>query len=224
MWAGLSVLAIIFCCASQAAGGQTAAPSAQVTPPSPPPATQGEAAAEWSFSAAVYVYQVADDRNYAQPTFTADRDWLHLEARYNYEDLETGSLWMGYNLGGGEKVTWDLTPMLGGVFGNTSAVAPAYKGSLEWSRLEFSSEGEYVFDANDSSENFFYNWSELTLAPGEWWRIGLVTQRTRVHATDRDIQRGLIVGFAYRELDSAIYLFNPDDSRPHVVVAVTVGF
>ena len=223
MWAVLSVLAIIFCGASQAAGGQTVAPSAQVTPPSPPPATQGEAA-EWSFSAAIYVYQVHDDRNYAQPTFTADRDWLHLEARYNYEDLETGSLWMGYNLGGGEQVTWDLTPMLGGVFGNTSAVAPAYKGSLQWSRLEFSSEGEYVFDADDSSENFFYNWSELTLAPVEWWRIGLVTQRTRVRATDRDIQRGLIVGFAYRELDSAIYLFNPDDSKPHVVVAVTVGF
>jgi hypothetical protein len=224
VWAALSVLAIVFCCASRAAGGQTVVTSAQVTPPSPPQATQSEAAAEWSFSAAVYVYQVPDDRNYAQPTLTADRDWLHLEARYNYEDLETGSLWMGYNLGGGEKVTWDLTPMLGGVFGNTSAVAPAYKGSLQWSRLEFSSEGEYVFDANDSSENFFYNWSELTLAPVEWWRIGLVTQRTRVHATDRDIQRGLIVGFAYRELDSAIYLFNPDDTKPLVVVAVTVGF
>ncbi len=167
---------------------------------------------------------MADDRNYAQPTFTVDRDWLHLEARYNYEDLETGSLWMGYNLGGGETVTWELTPMLGGVFGNTSAVAPAYKGSLQWSRLEFSSEGEYMFDANDSSDNFFYNWSELAVAPLEWWRIGLVTQRTRVHATDREIQRGLLVGFAYRELDSAIYLFNPDDSKPLVVVAVTVGF
>jgi hypothetical protein len=133
-------------------------------------------------------------------------------------------LWIGYNLAGGEKVTWDLTPMFGGVFGNTSAVAPAYKGSLQWAKLEFSSEGEYVFDVNDSSENFFYNWSELAFAPVEWWRIGLVTQRTRVYATDRDIQRGLLVGFSWRELDSAVYLFNPDDSKPHVVVAVTVGF
>jgi hypothetical protein len=114
--------------------------------------------------------------------------------------------------------------MLGGVFGNTSAVAPAYKGSLQWSRFDFSSEGEYVFDVNDSSANFFYNWSELTFAPVERWRIGLVTQRTRVYATDRDIQRGLLVGFAYQAVDSAISLFNPDDSKPFVVVAVTVGF
>jgi hypothetical protein len=224
VWVALAVLGMLLCWTPPMARGQTVAASAQVVPSPPPPATEVDPAARWSFSAALYVYQVRDDSNYAQPTLSVDRDWLHLEARYNYEDLETGSLWIGYNRGGGENVTWDLTAMLGGVFGNTSAVAPAYKGSLQWSRLDFSSEGEYVFDVDDSSDNFFYNWSELTVAPAEWWRIGLVTQRTRVYATDRDIQRGLLVGFTYRELDSAIYLLNPDDSQPLVVVAVTVGF
>ena len=32
-----------------------------------------------------------------------DHDWLHLEARYNYETLETGSVWVGCNLSGGEN-------------------------------------------------------------------------------------------------------------------------
>lgn len=45
----------------------------------------------WSFSA--YAYSVPDIHDYAQPTFTADRGWLHLEARYNYEALETGPAW-----------------------------------------------------------------------------------------------------------------------------------
>jgi hypothetical protein len=226
--AALPVLAVVVCgvlCgARQAAGGQAGAAGTQGAFPASPQATQDEAAGEWSFSAAVYVYRVVDDSNYAQPTFTVDRDWLHLEGRYNYEDLETGSLWMGYNFGGGETLTWELTPMLGGVFGNTSAVAPGYKASLGWSKVEFSSEGEYVFDANDSSDNFLYNWSELSVAPVEWWRIGLVTQRTRVHASEREVERGLLVGFAYRELDSTLYVFNPDDSAPLVVVGVTLGF
>jgi hypothetical protein len=51
-----------------------------------------------------------------------------------------------------------------------------------------------------------------------------VTQRTRAYASDREVQRGLLVGFTYRSLDSAIYVLNPDDSKPVVVVAVTVGF
>src|SRR5688572_1811770 len=87
--AAVSVLAVVVCgvlCgASQAAGGQAGATGTQGALPSTPPATQDDPAREWSFSAAVYVYRVVDDRNYAQPTFTVDRDWLHLEARYNYE-------------------------------------------------------------------------------------------------------------------------------------------
>lgn len=217
-----SLVLAVLCCASHASG-QVAATRVQAAPPASQ-AADGEDAAGWSFSAAAYVYRVPDDRNYPQFTFTADRDWLHLEARYNYEDLETGSLWAGYNVRGGQKVAWELTPMLGGIFGNTSGVAPAYRGSVTWWSLELSSEGEYVFDIAEPSESFFYNWSELTIAPLEWWRVGLVTQRTRAYRADRDIQRGLLVGVTWKDVDAAIYVFNPDDSSPIVVAAVTVGF
>ena len=39
--------------------------------------------------------------------------------------------------------------MLGGVFGDTTGIAPGYKGSLSWWKLELYSEGEYVFDAGE---------------------------------------------------------------------------
>ena len=114
--------------------------------------------------------------------------------------------------------------MLGGVFGDTTGVAPGYQGSLSWWKLELYSEGEYVFDTHDSSESFFYNWSELTLAPVDWLRFGLVTQRTQVYETDHDIQRGLLVGCSFMKLDLTAYVFNPDDSKPTVVVAVAFSF
>ena len=69
--------------------------------------------------------------------------------------------------------------MLAGVFGDITGIAPGYKGSLSWSKLELYSEGENVFDTRSTSDSFFCNWSELTLAPAEWFRFGLVTQRTR---------------------------------------------
>jgi len=183
-------------------------------------ATTGD---EWSFGAAAYTYIVPDDSNYGQPTFTADRGRLHLEARYNYEALETASAWIGYNFSG-DRLAWEFTPMLGGVFGDTNGIAPGYKGSLEWWKLGLSSEGEYVFDAGDSSDSFFYNWSELTLAPVDRFRFGLVTQRTRVYQTDRDIQRGLLAGFSFKRVDVAGYVFNPDDDKPTFVLAVALTF
>ena len=178
----------------------------------------------WSFSASAYTYVVPDSENYVQPTFTADRGWLHLEARYNYEALDTGSAWVGYNFSGGEKLAWEFTSMLGGVFGDTAGIAPGYKGSLGLWKLELYSEGELVFDAGESSDSFFYNWSELTLAPMDWFRFGLVTQRTRAYESDRDIQRGLLVGFTYKKVDLSAYLLDPDADTPTFVFAVGLDF
>jgi hypothetical protein len=187
--------------------------SAQTTP-----------APSWTFETSANTYVLPDEGNYVQPTITADRGWLHLAARVNYENLNTGSIWFGYNFSGGERLAWELTPVFGGIFGETDGVAPGYAGSLSWRRLEFYSEGEYVFDAGDSADNFFYNWSELTFGPAEWLRVGLVTERTRAYAAERDIQRGLLVGVTYKNLQATTYVFNPDDSKRVVVLSVGFSF
>jgi hypothetical protein len=220
----LGTIALILGLSAVQTRGQIATTNASPATNSPPPAVEKKAGKDWSFSLAAYGYIVPDDRDYVQPTFTADHDWLHLEARYNYEALDTGSVWVGYNFSGGEKLAWEITPMLGGVFGDITGIAPGYKGSLGWWKLELYSEGEYVCDTGDSSNNFFYNWSELTLAPVDWFRFGLVTQRTRAYATGRDIQRGLLVGFTWKILDLAAYVFNPDQDRPTVVVSLSLSF
>jgi len=121
-------------------------------------------------------------------------------------------------------LAWEFIPMIGGVFGDANGIAPGYKGSLSWWKLELYSEGEYVFDTTDSSESFAYNWSELTLAPLDWFRLGLVTQRTRAYETDRDIQRGLLVGLSYRGINLTTYVLNPDESKPTLIVAAGVSF
>jgi hypothetical protein len=192
-------------------------------PSSEPVSTAASDERAWSFSAHAYAYIQPDDDNYLQPTFAADRERLHLEARYNYEDLDTGSVWAGYNFSVGEKVAFEATAMLGGVFGDTTGVAPGYEASLSWRKLELYSEGEYVFDANDSSSSFLYTWSELTWAPVDWSRLGLVVQRSKVYHTDREIQRGFLVGLSAKRVDFTAYVFNPDRS-PTVVLALGLRF
>lgn len=179
---------------------------------------------KWEFSASAYFYAVPDSKDYAQPTLTADHGWLHLEGRYNYEALDTGSAWVGYNFSGGEKLAWEFTPMIGGVFGETEGVAPGFRFSLSWWKLEFSSEGEYVFNSAGRDLNFFYAWSELSLAPVDWLRFGLAGQRTRAYSSGVDIQRGFLVGLSYKKASVTTYVFNPDQSKPTVVVAVALNF
>jgi hypothetical protein len=203
-----------------AATGESASTGTD-TPPATSEETEGKT---WSFSVSAYTYFVPEDTNFVVPVVTADRGRLHLEARYNYEDHDTGSAWVGYNLRFGKSLTWDITPMVGAVFGKTNGVAPGYKSTLSWWKLELYSEGEYVIDANDTSDSFFYTWSELSLAPLDWFRFGLVVQRTKLYETDFDIQRGFLAGFSYKRVAVTAYVFHPDESRPTVVLGIGLGY
>lgn len=200
---------------------------AQAAPGSPVPAAAATQAADekdWSFSASVYGYLLPDAGDYAQPTLTADRDWLHLEARYQYEGLKSGSVWLGYNFGFGDAVRLELKPMLGGVFGETGGIAPGYRATLGWRKLELYTEGELVFDTGSSSDSFFYTWSELGWAPAAWCRFGAVVQRTKAYETEFDIQRGLLAGVSYGSASFTAYVLNPDADEPTAVLALAVSF
>jgi len=177
---------------------------------------------QWSLSFTTSGYIVPHDRSYVSPTFSADREWLHLETRYNYEDKETGSLWVGYNFSVGDKLVLEATPMIGGVFGNTTGIGPGYEGSLTWKRVGVSTEGEYVFDTKDHTGSFFYSWMELAYSPRDWCRAGLVAQRTKAYHTDLDIQRGLFVGFSNKRMDFTTYVFNAGWTDP--TVTLSLGF
>jgi len=210
----LAALAIVL------AGGTARAQATTGTPAAAAPAAEKR----WSFYASASTYILPDDPDYVQPAVTADRGWLHLEGRFNYEDRGTGSAWFGYNFAVGETLTLEFTPMIGAVFGNTTGIAPGYRGSLAWRMLQLYSETEFVIDSGDSADSFLYTWTEFEVAPVDWFRFGLVAQRTKVYQTEFDIQRGFFAGFSGRRTDVTAYVFNPDADRPTVVVTVGVGF
>ncbi len=213
-------LAVLAVALSPAAVGAQERPAPSAEQPQPEEQTAERA---WSFSAAVYGYIVPHDSDFVLPIATADHRGLHLEARYNYEARNTGSAWIGYNFAFGEELTLELTPMLGGVFGNTDGIAPGYKASLGYRKFALYSEGEYLFDTADSANNFFYTWSELTYSPVDAFRFGLVIQRTKAYQTQFEIQRGLLAGFSARLVELTAYVLNLDGD-PAFVLAAAVTF
>ena len=95
---------------------------------------------------------------------------------------------------------------------------------MTWRTFDVASEGEYVFDAGERSDSFFYTWSEFGWTPLSWLRVGLVAQRTKVYKTDFEIQRGVLVGIAYKDASFTTYVFNPGDNGTTVVLGVSVSF
>ncbi len=208
------LLLIVMCCdrlSAQTTADKT--PSAKPAPSNP-----------WDFNLSLSGYIVPQGQSYASPTLTADHDTLHLEARYNYEGQRTGSLWAGYNFSFGKRVTFDITPMIGGVFGDINGVAPGVEATITYKKLQLYSANEYIFDTNTKSGNFFYTWTQLTYSPVSWFGFGYVTQRTRAYQTPLDIQRGPMIEFTHKKMTFTTQVFNIGEASPTYVLSVGYTF
>ncbi len=168
-------------------------------------------------------YFVPDDIDYGDPVFTADRKWLHLEARYNYENLHTGSVWAGYNFNWGKDLVLDVTPILGAVFGRTNGIALGCEATLSYKKFEASLSNEFVITPADNGHSFYYAWPEVTYSPTGWLKVGGVAQHTKVYHTVVDVQRGFLVGLNHRTWEITTYIFNPDVT-PTVVLEFGIKF
>ena len=176
----------------------------------------------WAYSATGMYYFPPDQGNFLLAIATADRGALHLEARYNYEALDTASLFVGWKFSGGDKLTYELTPILGAVFGATQGIAPGFEASLAYGMVDYYIEAEYLYDLDVKEDSYAYAWTELGISPLKWLRFGLVGQRTRLYNTDRDYQSGGFVQFIFGKTTLGLYVFNPGDSADQLAV-VSLG-
>jgi hypothetical protein len=178
----------------------------------------------WSFSASAYYYTIPTEKNFISLIGTADHRSLHLETRYNYEDLQTGSVFAGWKVEAGEKFQFGFTPMAGIVFGKMNGVAPGLELDAAFSILDFYSETEYVADFAHQENNFLYTWGELGVNPFGSFRTGISYQRTKLYQTGFDIQRGIFAEYSYWKLKAAAYYFNPFSAGNFVIASLGLEF
>jgi hypothetical protein len=182
----------------------------------------------WSPSIYLDAYFQKGGEGLFVPTLFMDKGSLHLEGRYNYEDVDTGSLWVGWGFPFGEEGrSLRLVPMLGGVAGRTSGIAPGLEVEARWNRLSYWLEAEYVFDLESSSDSFLYTWSELTYLTLPWLWVGASVQRTRIVHSPREVDFGPMVGIGRPGAPGAslsFYAYGLARSSPSFLVTAAAQF
>lgn len=189
-----SFAAIVVVCAALAAAHAARAEEG------PPPLARLEATG--------YLYVVPHAPDFAMGIASADLRWLHVEGRYNYEALRTGSAFLGLTASWGAGVRLSVTPMAGATFGGLHGFAPALRALVTWWRFDLWTEPELVIPFSGARDTFFYNWSELGFSPLGSLRVGGVVQRTRPFETSLRFQRGLFAGLRLGPFDLTFYEFN----------------
>ncbi len=208
-WFGFALLVFVFFCYPAAAQ-------------KPQTDTAGAA---WSFGAEGYYYVTPHDNNLFSFTGYADhKSGLHLEARYNYEDRNTVSAFAGWRLETGNKLAFAATPMIGFMAGNSRGIIPALELELNYKRLDFYSETEYVIDFSGKENTYLYTWSELSFRPLANLYTGVSIQRSLAYQTGYEVQKGPMVKYAFRSITAGFYYFNPFTSNNVFVFSVGADF
>jgi hypothetical protein len=174
--------------------------------------------AEWVLAGTLQRALVPDEPDTTLGIVTADRGALHLEARWNYEAIDAGTVFVGGNWEVGEDWRVSLTPMLGVAFGSLRGVVPALKASVAWRAFDFYTEAEYVRDSDAKTGSFLYAWSELGFAPADGWRLGFVGQRSRKYDSLPEVQRGVFGQVELGPTTLGLYVFDPTKSSSRLAM------
>jgi len=177
---------------------------------------------EFSLSGSYYAYPAVEDNLIA--VARANRGDLQFEARYNYEDRKTGSVFAGWTFSAGRSLRIAMTPMAGMAFGRTTGVVPALEASLGAGMFDFYAETEYLIDVHDNSGNFSYSWLELGVAPIEIIRLGLTAQRSRIVQSPLVLDRGLFAQIAPGPGKLSLYAFNLFTESWFLVMGIEISW
>lgn len=175
----------------------------------------------WNHDIEGWFYFMQDDFIFS-PIYGVDKGWLHLEARYNYEDENTFSAWFGYNFSGGNKFKYTITPMAGGLVGNIHGISPGLELDFDFFGFNFCSASEYVFDLQGKEKDFFYNWTDFTYTPVNWFWFGLSWQRTQLYQSDRELESGPMLGVGYKWFGLTGYAYSPFSDDPYFVLYLSI--
>lgn len=177
----------------------------------------------WAIEASLLSFLYPDTITLWNPSATARHGYWHFEARYQWEDWRTASLWVGHRFAFGEKLKVELTPMAGAVFGLINGAAPGYLLQARWRALSFYSSSEVFFDLDRGSGNFGYTWNEL----GVDLRVvsaGIVAQRLRTVQSPLDLQRGVWLMREQGGFTFGAYLFNFGRADLTGAISLAYGF
>jgi hypothetical protein len=148
---------------------------------------------------------------------------IYTELRYNYEEVQTLSLYGGKTFSGGNILKFTLTPMLGFSVGNFSGLSLATNADVEWKNFYLSSQSQYSMATKHGIDDFFFSWSELGYSLSDNFFGGVAIQYTMQQGVN-DAEPGFVAGLNLKNVSIPVYVFSPFKTGRYFVVGLNYEF
>lgn len=148
---------------------------------------------------------------------------FYTELRYNYEDVQTLSLFAGKTFFTGSKLGCTLTPMLGLSTGNFSGASVAVNAEADWKNFYLSTQTQYSAATRKGVSNFFFSWSELGYNLSRSFFAGVALQYTRQEGVSYT-EPGIVAGLSFKNFSLPFYLFKPFQTDQYIIVGLNFEY
>src|SRR5687767_13080688 len=155
--------------------------------------------------------------------FQNKKNW-YAEARYNYEDMETFSLFLGKAFEWGNNLSGTCTPLLGGSLGRFKGISTGLNIDLEYDKFFFSTQSQYSFATDRVSTDFMYYWSEVGYQGLSWLYAGWSMQQTYDPFSGSLLEHGALIGFTFNRFTVPVYTFAPFKKDRYFIVGLNFAW
>jgi hypothetical protein len=156
--------------------------------------------------------------------FQNKRNW-YAEARYNYEDMQTFSLFLGKSFSRDNDLSYTFTPLLGGSVGRFKGISTGMNLDLEYDKFFFSTQSQYSFSTNRlNAADFLYNWSEIGFQGLNWLYAGLSFQQTYDKFSGNVLEHGVLIGFSFKKFTVPVYTFSPLKKERYFIIGLNFAW
>ncbi|MBA4167833.1 MAG: hypothetical protein H0X41_09875, partial [Chitinophagaceae bacterium] len=139
--------------------------------------------------------------------YTTKNNWYG-EARYNYDEAQTFSVYAGRTFSRKGLLSCSATPLLGGLMGKMNGGSVGMNMDLGFENLFFSTQSQYTFSLAQKTNKYFFSWSELGYQATSWLYGGMALQQTNIYQTAGKFEPGCMLGFSLKNWTVPLYVFN----------------
>lgn len=151
--------------------------------------------------------------------YQSSQNW-YAEGRFNYEALNTLSLYAGKTFERKAVISYAASPILGVVLGQMNGGSAGINLQLDFQRFNFNTQTQYTFSVQQRSNNFVYSWSDLTYRITKKFEAGFSVQQTKTYQLKQAFERGLLIKTGYKNWNFPLYVFRPESSERYFVLGI----
>lgn len=148
---------------------------------------------------------------------------FYTELRYNYEDVQTLSLFAGKTFFTDNELGCTVTPMLGFSTGNFSGASVAVNAEADWKNFYLSTQTQYSAATKKGVSDFFFSWSELGYNFSRSLFAGVALQYTRQEGVSYK-EPGIVAGVSFKNFSLPFYFFKPFQAGQYIIVGLNFEY